>query len=144
MKALALLAMLALPQALSAQGPVAARDLPRGAVLGTGDIAFSGTRPDSASGNERVGWVTRRVITAGEALREPAVSPPELVKAGETVDVVWSDGSMQVRARGQATRSGGMGDRISVRIDQRRRLEGVVAGPGLVSLNFSDRGKQLR
>lgn len=144
MKTLALLAMLVVPGALAAQGPVAARDLARGVVLGTDDIAFTGTRPANASGNERVGWVTRRVIAAGEALRQPAVAPPELVRSGETVDVVWSDGSIEVRARGQATRSGGMGDRISVRIDQRRRLEGMVAGPGLVHLNFSDRGKQLR
>ena len=34
-----------------------------------------------------VGWVTRRVIHAGEALKEPAVAPPQLVRAGAEVTV---------------------------------------------------------
>lgn len=101
--------------------------------------APKGAEPQPAA--ERVGWVTKRVIAAGEPLRAPAVSPPELVKSGQTVDVVWKQGGIELRARGQASRSGAMGERVSVRIQPNRRLEGVVVGPGMISLNPSDRGR---
>ena len=131
--------VLALPSGASAQAPVAARDLPRGAVLTAEDVVVSDA-DTLAGGTDRIGWVTRRVINEGEILREPAVARPQLVKSGDTVDLIWSTGTVQIKARGQATGSGAMGDRVTVRLDTRRRLEGVVVAPGVVRLNSSDKG----
>ena len=71
--------------------PVAARALARGAVLTADDITY----PDSAAATDSTvapGWVTRRVVAAGEPLRPPAVQPPVVVTANQPVELEWTDG----------------------------------------------------
>jgi flagellar basal body P-ring formation protein FlgA len=133
----ALLVLAASPAApLAAQqsaGPVAARELPRGAVIRPGDV-------DGANASEAqavLGWVTRRVVRAGEPLRAPAVAPPALVASGETVQLIWSAPGMELRMRGRAMGSAALGETVGVRLDVRRRFEGVVVGPGLVRMEPS-------
>ena len=116
--------------------PVAARDLPRGVALTSADISAT----DSLA-VPRVGWVTRRTIREGEPLREPAVSPPLLVTAGDEVQVVWSDGSMELRLKGRAMNSATAGGRVNVRVDTTRRFEGVAVDAGLVRLDSSVRSR---
>jgi flagella basal body P-ring formation protein FlgA len=119
---------------------VAARDLPRGSVLTAGDVE---RRPGSAAAGAAApgpGWVTRRVIRAGEVLREPAVAPPDVVRAGETVHVVWQRGGVQLSLRGTAARSAGAGERVAVRIGTGWRLEGVAAGEGIVRIEPEQEG----
>jgi flagella basal body P-ring formation protein FlgA len=109
--------------------PVAARDLPRGHVLAADDIS-----PATPS---LVGWTTRRVITAGQALREPAVARPlaaSAITAGQQVAVVWRDQGIQLRMSGVAASAAPIGARVKVRLDARRRLEGTVVAPGVVQL----------
>jgi flagellar basal body P-ring formation protein FlgA len=136
---------LGLPAALCAQPaavepPTAARDLPRGHTLTAEDIgraegARRGTDGEAAVGP---GWVTRRGIREGEPLREPAVAPPPVVRAGETVEVIWRQGGMELRARGTALGSAVAGQRVAVRLDTRRRLEGTAAAPGQVLVSRSE------
>lgn len=119
--------------------PVAARDLARGEILAANDIvrvADAGGDPASAPGS-LIGWTTRRVISAGEALRPPAVAPPDLVRGGDPVQAIWTRGTIELRLTGTASGSAALGDRVLVRVDARRRVEGVVIGPGLVQLNSS-------
>jgi flagella basal body P-ring formation protein FlgA len=122
--------------------PVAARDLRRGEVLTPADIAQvpigegEGVVEDAPI--TLVGWTTRRVIAEGEPLRRPAVSPPDLVKAGEPVQAVYQGKTIVLRVSGTAAGSGAMGDRVLVRVDARRRLEGVVIGPALVQLESNE------
>lgn len=130
--------LLAAPRGAAAQVPLAARDLQRGVVLAAEDIAPVAAADPATPAERRVGWVTRRVIAAGEPLRHPAVAPPEAVRSGEPVDVVWRQGGLELRAKGTATRSATVGERISVRVGPHRRLDGVVAGPGLVRLGTPD------
>ena len=125
------------------QVAVAARDLPRGVTLAPEDIRWSAAPPtDRAGGAEaEVGWTTRRVIREGEPLRTPAVAPPDVVAAGQPVQVVWSDGVVRVRVRGTAVGSAALGERVLVKINPRRRLEGIAAGPALVHLSsFNESG----
>ncbi len=127
---------------------VAARDLPRGATLTAEDIRIT-TTDDAAGIGEGVapigasevgpGWVTRRVIAEGEPLRVPAVGPPLFIRAGEDVIVVSRRGAIELRLRGRAMGAAGEGDRVTVRIDSRRRLEGIAAAPGLVHIQGVDR-----
>ena len=123
--------------------PVAARDLARGEILALVDIARV-ERPASTNAKKPqdvVGWRTRRVISEGEPLLPPAVSPPDLIKAGDTVHAVWRGGTIVVRIAGTAAGSAAMGERVLVRVDARRRLEGVVIGPSLVEIESLDRGR---
>jgi flagella basal body P-ring formation protein FlgA len=108
--------------------PVASRDLPRGHVLAADDIRAAGRVAAP------VGWTTRRVIAAGEALRAPAIAPPAAVTSGQKVAVVWRDAGVELRLAGTAAQDAPVGARVAVKVDARRRLEGTVIGPGLVRI----------
>lgn len=124
---------------VEARAPVAAREIPRGAVLAEEDVALAPLlewgAPRARGEAPGAGWVARRRIAAGEPLRDPAVGPPLLVRSGEEVRVVWRRGEVTVTARGSALGSASRGERVSVRVDGRRRLEGVAEGPGIVRIN---------
>ncbi|MGZ8377348.1 MAG: flagella basal body P-ring formation protein FlgA [Gemmatirosa sp.] len=128
--ALARAAAVARPAAApEAVAPTAARDLPRGHVLAATDIS-----PATPS---LVGWTTRRVVTAGQALREPAVARPlaaSAISAGQQVAVIWRDQGIALRMNGVAVSAAPIGARVKVRLDARRRLEGTVVAPGVVQL----------
>ncbi len=132
---LALLAAgLALPRpahAQAASGPRAARVLARGEALAAADIEAA---PGDTLAPRLVGWTTRRMIAAGEVLRAPAVTPPAAVRAGDRVAVLWQQGGVALRLAGTAAADAALGTRVPVRVDARRRFEGVVTAPGVVTL----------
>jgi flagella basal body P-ring formation protein FlgA len=120
----------------STRVPVAARDLARGNVLSASDIAWAdttlaGTTPPDAS-RVTPGWVARRAIRAGEVLREPSVSRQDLVTTGSAVDVIYTTPGVTIKVRGTAIGNGAEGDEVFVKLDNRKRLRGVVAGANTV------------
>ncbi len=132
--ALAALALLTARLAVAQQPPhraaVAARPLARGTVLTADDISFRDTTAQSPADSVSPGWVTRRVISAGEVLRSPAVERPVLVEANSLVQVEWSDKNVRLTLRGIASHDASLGDRISVRTETGRRLQAIVVAPG--------------
>ncbi len=116
--------------------PVAARDIARGTALSTLDIKWADTTLSDGSipqgANVAPGWMARRVIHAGEILQEPGVAMPDMVRPGDAVDVVYSTAGVAIRVRGTAIGRGVKGDEVYVRLDNRRRLRGIVAGPNTV------------
>jgi flagella basal body P-ring formation protein FlgA len=109
-------------------GPAAARDLARGVELTAADIAG-----DSAAAS-RVGWITRRLIRAGEPLKEPAVAPAQLVHAGSEVTIRAESGGVIVTRTGTALSSGSLGERVRVRLDSQHTITGIVASPATVKV----------
>ena len=88
-----------------------------------------------------VGAVTRRMIAAGEPLREPAVAPANVIEANQRVSVVYRDAGIEVRLSGTAANAAPMGGRVAVRVAgaprsgvASRQLDGVVIGAGLVQV----------
>jgi flagella basal body P-ring formation protein FlgA len=79
------------------------------------------------------GWVTRRVIQAGEVLRAPAVAPRPLVAAGQQVRFTVQHDGLALTLDGTAPVAGALGDTIPVRLGARRRLRGIVTGPAHVT-----------
>ena len=120
---------------------VATRMIARGVALSAGDLEFRDTTMASTLGmsgdSNRVaaGWVTRRVIAAGEILRAPAVEPPTAVSANQQVAVEWSDQNIRLTLRGIATRNAPVGSRVSVRMESGRRVETTVVGAGRVRID---------
>lgn len=116
--------------------PVAARDLVRGTVLSSSDIKWAdttlsdGSIPDAAK--VAPGWVARRVIHAGEVLQEPGVAQPDLISAGDVVDVIYNGPGVSIKTHGTAAGHGKKGDELFVRLDNRRRLHGIITGPNTV------------
>ncbi len=120
--------------------PLAARDISRGTVLTERDVTYpAGAERDSTGAP--VGWVARRVISAGESLREPAVAPPDLVRVGDVVQAVFSQGGLEIRLIGRAMGAARAGEKVMVRVDMHRRFEGVVVGPRLVNIDIPDRSR---
>lgn len=116
--------------------PIATRDLARGDVLAAADIRWADTagiaRSQSDTARIAAGWVARRAIRAGEILRSPSVALPDLVSSGDAVDVIYSAPGVSIKVRGTAIGSGAQGDQVYVRLDNRKRLRGVVAGANTV------------
>lgn len=115
----------------------AAHAIPRGTVLAADDIEFRSATTAAATGRTEVspGWVTRRMIAAGEVLRSPAVIAPQVVTANESVQVEWIDGNVRLTMRSVATRNAGVGDRVTVRTDSGKRMDALVIGPGRVRID---------
>jgi flagella basal body P-ring formation protein FlgA len=86
----------------------------------------------------RAGWVARRAIAAGEPLRPPAVAPPDAVRHGQPVRVVYRESGLAITISGTAAADAPVGARVAVRVEsggRARRLEGTVVAPGLVQLD---------
>jgi hypothetical protein len=77
---------------------------------------------------------TRRVIAAGEVLRAPPWRRRAAGARGEPVALLYQADGVTLRLAGTAATDAPVGGRVAVRVDTRRRFEGVVAGPGLVRL----------
>lgn len=120
--------------AQSGRTPVAARDLARGAVLTAVDIAWSDSAVSRLGARDSVeaGWVVHRTLRAGDVLEPPDVSPPDLVTSGDVVNVIYTAPGVAITLRGTVVGSGARGDEVYVRLDDRRRLRGVVAAANTV------------
>ncbi|MCC7195119.1 MAG: flagellar basal body P-ring formation protein FlgA [Gemmatimonadaceae bacterium] len=110
--------------AASPSTPQAARDIARGTVLGRADVAG-----DSAAADSLAGWVARRRIRMGEALRSPAIGHRALVSPGMEVTVLSSHEGVSVKWTGTALSGGALGERIRVRMEGARIVVASVTGP---------------
>ena len=108
---------------------IAARPIPRGTKLSADDIQ------GATSNDALIGWTTRRMIKEGEPLRAPAIISPRVIASGEMVDVMFHQESITVTAKGRATKDAGIGERISVRLDENRTVEGLVVASGIVKVD---------
>lgn len=121
---------------------VAGRPLARGDTLTAADVVLRDTtlwgRPMARVASESrlpaAGWIVRRAIAPGERLAEPAVTPAPAVSTGDPVRAIYRDGSLAIALRGIAANTADVGQRVTVRIDARRRLDGIAVAPGVVAL----------
>lgn len=133
-----LLALAPIGAARAQRVAVAARALPRGAVLAAADIDSAAAPSRAHAATPAVvtaGWVTRRVVAAGEPLAPPAVAPPPMVAAGDTVRLVRQAGGIALTLRGVAMAHAPLGARVGVRVPGRGRFEGTVVASAVVRLD---------
>jgi flagella basal body P-ring formation protein FlgA len=117
---------------------LAVRVLERGVTLGESDFAFDHQvrwgPPRRENEVVSAGWTTKRRINAGETLRAPLVQPPQAVRSGETVRLILERANLTLVLTGKAIGSAALGERLLVRAETGKRLEGVVVEPGVVRL----------
>ncbi len=114
---------------------VAARDIARGAALSDADLTVRRLvqwGPPGSPTQATAGWILRRRVTAGEAIDESVASPPPAVLPGQAVRVVWESGTVSIAVGGRAGGRATVGERVAVRTDTGRRLEGIVIADGVV------------
>jgi flagella basal body P-ring formation protein FlgA len=109
----------------------------RGAVLSADDFEYrdSTSRTPLDTSVVSAGWVTRRTIAAGEVLREPAVQPPVLVTANQPVEIEFRNENISLTMRGTSTRSGALGEHVTVRTEAGKRIEATVVAAGRVRID---------
>jgi len=99
---------------------VAARSLPRGAVICAADVALRrGSQADAESEgfrsvDEVVGKQTARAVPAGNILDRSSVRQPLLVRRGEVITVYARSAGIRVRSTARAREDGSLGDLIAV------------------------------
>ncbi len=118
---------------------VATRGLVRGATITADDVVvarrrINGTRLDYLSSPATaVGRIAARAIGPDQILDAANVMLPRLVKRGDEVTIASVGSAVSVRVKGQALKDGALGDRVSVRnLNSKRVVEGVVNADGMV------------
>ncbi|NNF12954.1 MAG: flagellar basal body P-ring formation protein FlgA [Gemmatimonadetes bacterium] len=117
---------------------VAASAMPRDHVVRSEDLT-TGSRivwgPPAGVPPDPEGWVVHRPIDAGDALVEPAVRPPLLVRGGDEVEAVFARGGVVLNIRAEALSSARSGELVAVRMPSGKRMDGRAVAPGRVVLD---------
>ncbi|HEY5341990.1 MAG TPA: flagellar basal body P-ring formation chaperone FlgA, partial [Candidatus Aquilonibacter sp.] len=120
---------------------VATRDLVPGTVLSPSDLRIARVLYTGQSTNGVSALIGRKVIAtvrAGAAVPIEITQVDQIVKAGNTVTLIVSDGGVSVVADVVARSSGGLGEMVSVYNPQTNKmLTGTVVGPDRVELNLT-------
>lgn len=122
---------------------VAARTLPRGAVLTKNDVKLASydladlTRGYFEDPARNLGMKLRRRLLAGEPLTQMMMEKIRTVKRGQRVIILASTGGMEVRTSGKALSHGSVGERIRVvNLSSKQKLEGVVTESGEILVDM--------
>lgn len=85
---------------------------------------------------EIIGLTPKRYLRGGVPLRPADLQPPVLVRRGSLVTLTLRTARLVVTARGRAMDNGARGEVVRV-VNQRSKstIEGVVTGPGLVTIS---------
>lgn len=76
-----------------------------------------------------------RPLKAGNAVYASYVRRPKLIKRGDHVTMIVSQGGLKVTATGKALRSAGLGDRVAVKnLKSKKIVQGVVASASTVQI----------
>ncbi len=120
---------------------VPASDLDRGDALQAKDLTII-KRPANQIGadvitamSDLVGMIPRRVLRAGEMVKQADLAKPILVEKNQLITVVYSGKGLTLSMRGRAQSNGSMGEAMRVQNQQSKRIiEGVVSGPAQVTI----------
>jgi flagella basal body P-ring formation protein FlgA len=78
-----------------------------------------------------IGLAARRPLREGAVVSGRDVSAPQVIKAGETVTVTWSDGFVTLTMQGKAMKAAARGDTFTLQNPSSKKLiEAIATGPG--------------
>lgn len=120
---------------------VATRDLVAGTVLDASDVRLERVVSHGQPVNGVDALVGRTIVAtvrAGAPVSIEMTRIDQIVKAGQTVTLIVSDGGVSVVADVLANTSGGLGEQVSLYNPQTHKmLTGTVVGPDRVELNLT-------
>jgi flagellar basal body P-ring formation protein FlgA len=122
--------------------PVASRMLERGSIIDSADIDQADATPWTNRLIVRrsqyiVGRELKRPLNAGEAFRISDLKSPTLIKRGQVVTLLVSNGGLQIAASGRAMQDGSVGDFIRAQNTTSRTIvEGEVASNGMIKVEL--------
>lgn len=83
-----------------------------------------------------IGMLPRKLIRAGEFIRQGDIAKPTLVEKQATVTVIYAGRGITLSMRGKAQNAGTMGDAVKVQNPQSKKIvEGVVTGANQVTIS---------
>ena len=117
------------------------RSVAAGSTLTADDLMLVAARSNMAAVsvtdlNEAIGQTVSQNLSAGLILRRGLLRQQLIIRSGQKVQLVASDGSFQVGAEGVAMKNGSVGDVIGVRMPSGRVISGVVSASGSVEIRF--------
>jgi flagella basal body P-ring formation protein FlgA len=119
--------------------PVAARSIPRGAVVESSDVVMARLntaalpRDLADSASSIVGLATTRGISYGETFQRANLAIPPVITAGSTVTMIVRTSLLEATASGVALESGIVGQEIRIRNEaSKKTVTGKVVEPGVV------------
>lgn len=122
--------------------PVLSRPLQNGQLISAADInwielpAYKVQHDYVLSTNALVGMTSRRMIMAGEPIRQTEVIEPLLVKRGDSVRITYQEGPIQLISEGKALQNGARGDLIRVvNYSSNRTIDATITQSGSVEVN---------
>lgn len=113
-------------------------DIARGETIQPSDLTYKTVGDNTmfntvTSMKDLVGMAARRLLRAGEGVREDDVHPPTLVAKGSTVTMTFEAPGIELTAVGRAMSEGGMGETVTVQNPVSfRQISAIVIGPGQV------------
>jgi flagellar basal body P-ring formation protein FlgA len=118
---------------------VPARDIARGDTISDSDLSYVFVDPNSVmSGTATtmdalIGMQTRRVLRAGESVRNDDVRHPIMVTKGSTVTMTFEVPGVTLTATGRAMSEGGLGENVTILNPASfRQITAIVTGQGTV------------
>jgi flagella basal body P-ring formation protein FlgA len=111
-----------------------ARDINAGEIVGAEDLiwAKAAAQPGDAPSDADavIGMAARRPLRQGDAVATHDVMAPVVIRAGDTISVIFADGGITLTLQAKAMASASVGDSLNVMNPASHKvLEAVASGP---------------
>ncbi len=112
-----------------------ARSLSAGEIVQPTDLVWAkaASAPADAprDADQVIGLAARRPLREGSVVSGRDVSAPQVIRAGETVNVTWSDGYVTLTMQGKAMKAAATGDSFTLQNPTSKKIiEAIATGPG--------------
>ncbi len=128
--------------AFAADVPVSSHMLDRGTVISEADLSSAdggtwSTRVILRDATAIIGKELKRPMNEGEPFRFSDLKAPTLVKRGQVVTLLVSNGGLTIAASGRAMQDGSVGDFIKTQnVASRTIVEGIVGRDGTIKIDL--------
>ncbi len=121
--------------------PIVIRNLNKGDTISQNDISIEKRKRTEIAGETPVdltkvaGQISKRGLRVGDIIGSGDITRAEWVERGATVTLIYESAGISLSTKGKAVTAGSDGDTVSIQnLQSKRVIEGIVTGPGKVSV----------